>query len=222
MKLIDEIFYSYQLKEEALIPYGFSFENGKYLLNKLIHNNEFEMKVVIKDKKISAKLIDTNFGDEFNQIDMDVTGSFVASLKEECLVIFLDIRDKCFEKVYFNDTQAVRITKYIFDKYGDSPEFLWPEYPTYGVFRNKGNNKWYGIIMDVKENKLAQGVSARHVINVKVDPDRYDELLKVEGIYKGWHMNKKSWISISLSEYLKDEVVESLIDMSYKMIKKGK
>ena len=28
-------------------------------------------------------------------------------------------------------------------------------------------------------------------------------------------MNKKSWLSISLSDYFSDEYIESLIDMSY-------
>ena len=42
MKLIDELFKRYKLNEESLINYGFSFNNGIYSYNKLIHNNSFK------------------------------------------------------------------------------------------------------------------------------------------------------------------------------------
>lgn len=214
MKLVDELFIRYVPKEKKLIPYGFSYENGKYLLSKLIHNNEFEMRIVIKDKKISAKLIDTNFGDEFNQINMDVTGSFVASLKEECSEIFLDIRDKCFEKELFIFPQTNRIAKAILDKYYVEPEFLWDKFPGFGVFRNKTNQKWFGIIMNLPKNKIVgDSKDEIEVINIKLD-DKVPEYLNRDGIYPSYHMSKKNWVSVLLDDSLTDEEVMELIDLS--------
>lgn len=101
MKLVNEVFDRYKVNENKLNTYGFSFVNDGFLYKKKLPNNDFELVVEIKNKKINAKLIDINFNDEFKQIDMEVTGNFVGELKEECRNILLDIRNKCFEKVTF-------------------------------------------------------------------------------------------------------------------------
>ena len=72
--------------------------------------------------------------------------------------------------------------------------------------------------MNVKDDVLDKGVSARSIINVKVYPEEYQSLIKQENIFPGWHMNKKSWISISLSDYFSDDYIESLIYASYRKI----
>ena len=58
------------------------------------------------------------------------------------------------------------------------------------------------------------------VINVKINPNDKDNLLKIEGIYEAYHMNKKSWISIILNDTLSDDLVSELIDNSYKLVGK--
>lgn len=58
------------------------------------------------------------------------------------------------------------------------------------------------------------------VINVKINPNDKDNLLKIEGIYEAYHMNKKSWISIILDDTLSDDLISELIDNSYKLVSK--
>ena len=63
MKLINEIFKKYTLKEETLIKYGFILSNNIYSYNKSIHNNSFELQITITNKIIEGKLIDKDFND---------------------------------------------------------------------------------------------------------------------------------------------------------------
>ncbi len=69
MKLSDEIFKRYILIEYNLIPYGFNKDDNGYSFNKPIHNNEFELVVRVENSLLSAKLIDKEFNDEFDQIN---------------------------------------------------------------------------------------------------------------------------------------------------------
>ena len=90
------------------------------------------------------------------------------------------------------------------------------KYKPYGVFRYHGNNKWYGLIMHV--NKAVFGEENKEeyvdVINVRIDEERRNEILKEKAIYPSYHMNKQKWVSILLDESLKDEEVMEYIDWS--------
>ncbi|MCR5232226.1 MAG: hypothetical protein K6B64_06235, partial [Acholeplasmatales bacterium] len=134
MKLIDELFKNYKLKKDSLISYGFILDNNVYKYTKTIHNGSFELDLIVKDNILNGKLIDTDFNDEYTQINQDVSGSFIASLKEECEEILLDIRDKCFIKELYISNQTNRIDKLIKDKYNVEAEFLWDKFPGFGVY----------------------------------------------------------------------------------------
>ena len=216
MKIEEELFKGYQVEESKLIPFGFVLKDKVYSKISTIMNGDFSLVISIASGVVDSKIYDINFGDEYTLFRSDKNvGEFVGMIREQLTEELLKVRDNCFFRVQFSDSQSIRIADYIFKTYGDKPDFPWYDYPYYGVFRNKENNRWYGLIMDVKENKLGEGVSARSVINIKPNPSMFNELLKLDNIFPGWHMNKKSWISVLLSNYFPDEYVESLIDMSY-------
>lgn len=218
MKLVNEVFNRYKVKEDKLLTYGFSFIDDEYLYKKRMKNNDFELIVEIKNKKINSKLIDVNFNDEFKQIDMEVTGNFIGELKEECRNLLIDIRDKCFEKVMFIFPQSNRISNLVKEKYDIDPEFLFDSSPGFGVFRNKTNKKWFGMIMNLPKNKII-GDSKEEIeaINLKLANDNNEYELE-EGTYPAYHMNKKYWASIILDDTLSDEKVMKLIDISYNLV----
>ncbi len=218
MKLVNEVFNRYKVKEDKLLTYGFSFIDDEYLYKKRMKNNDFELIVEIKNKKINSKLIDVNFNDEFKQIDMEVIGNFIGELKEGCRNILIDIRDKCFEKVIFIFPQSNRISSLVKEKYDIDPEFLFDSSPGFGVFRNKTNKKWFGMIMNLSKNKVT-GNSKDEIeaINLKLANDNNGYELE-EGIYPAYHMNKKYWASIILDDTLSDEKVMELIDISYNLV----
>ena len=121
----------------------------------------------------------------------DVIGEFVNNVKEEYIKILIDIRDKCFIPNLFIYYQSNRISKLIKNKYDIDPEFLFDDNST-GVFRNKDNLKWFGIIMNINISKLDSKLNKDvEVINIKINKDDLDSLLKVDGIYKAYHFRLK-------------------------------
>jgi len=215
MRLIDELFKKNKLKEEKLIEYGFVLNNDIYSYNKLINNGEFELIITIKNKIIDGKLIDKDFDEEYKQINYDSNNGFIEKLKKECEDILLDIRNYCFYKEDFIFTQSNIISKYIKQKYNANPEYLWESEPGFGVFRNPNNNKWFGIIMNIKKNKIIGNDNKEiEVLNLMLH-DKTEYYLKNENIYPAYHMNKKNWVSIILDESLNNDEIYDLIDISF-------
>ena len=215
MKLIDELFKKYTFNEEALINYGFSFNNGIYSYNKLLNNNSFELQLLINNKILTGKLIDLVFNDEYKNINLDIQGNFISSLKSECELILKDIRDHCYKKNDFIYPQSNRLSIRIKDKYNISPEYLWDTDPNFGVFRNNNTKKWFGIIMNIPKSKIVGNDTKEiEVLNVMLH-DKTSIYLNNNNIYPAYHMNKKNWISIILDDSLNDNDIMNLIDISY-------
>ena len=215
MKLIDELFKKYKVIETTLIPYGFKYTEDVYIYSKKIHNNSFELVIIINKGAMEGKLVDLDFNDEFHQINVESSNGFISELKQECEDILLDIRDKCFYKEPFIYPQSNRISKMIKDKYNVLPEYLWDTDPGFGVFRNSISNKWFGIIMNISKNKIVGKDNKEiEILNVMLK-DKTEYYLNINGIYKAYHMNKKNWVSIILDDTLLDDEIVNLIDISY-------
>ncbi len=64
------------------------------------------------------------------------------------------------------------IFDYVKKKYGTKPEYLWERYPSYAVLRHLDNGKWYGILMDVPQNKLGlSGAETVDILDVKCESE---------------------------------------------------
>ncbi|MBO4877143.1 MAG: MmcQ/YjbR family DNA-binding protein [Ruminococcus sp.] len=102
------------------------------------------------------------------------------------------------------------------EHYGAEPEYLWKRTPDAAVLRRSDNNKWFALIMTVQASKLGIGSDRRvRILNVKCDPLMGGSLIKKEGYFPGYHMNKQAWISILLDGTVPEEEVISAIDISY-------
>lgn len=213
----ETIFNRYSIDENKLLEYGF---NSDYVYTVDILDNSFRVIITYVDKKITGKIIDLSFDEEYTNFRIERSGEFNLKIRSEYERILLDIRDKtCTKRTYIYD-QANRIDKYIFSKYDVAADFPFKSSPYHGVYRNK-DNKWFGILMDIPFNKIDKNKSGLiEVINVKINPNDKDNLLKIEGIYEAYHMNKKSWISIILDDTLSDDLISELIDNSYKLVTK--
>lgn len=221
----DKIFKKSNVITDKLIPYGFIKKDNKYIYQTNIINNNFMVEIEIINNKVSGKIIDLSFNEEYTNFRInDLTGDFVSKIRTEYENILLDIRHNCFIENYFISNQSNRITNIIIEKYNTYPEFLWEKTPDCGIFRNKLNQKWYGIIMNIPKNKLDKKSTEENVeiINLKVSEDKISNLIKLEGYYRAYHMNKKNWITIILNDTLKDEEILSYIEESYNLINSSK
>lgn len=115
------------------------------------------------------------------------------------------------------------ILRYVTEKYGTKPEYLWEKTPDAAVLRHSSNKKWYGIMMHVQRRKLGiSGDGSVDILNVKCDPLISGSLRLSAGILPGYHMNKASWITILLDGTVPEEEIFSLLDMSFELTKNGK
>jgi predicted DNA-binding protein (MmcQ/YjbR family) len=109
------------------------------------------------------------------------------------------------------------IIKFIDKQYNASPEYLWRRYPTYCVFRNAGNKKWFALIGTVPRHILKlSGDGEIDFINVKTSDAEF--FRGVKGVLPAYHMNKNHWITILLDGSLPIKNVQHLIEMSYGLI----
>lgn len=106
---------------------------------------------------------------------------------------------------------------YIKKKYKTSPEYPWAKYDSNAVFRHSDNKKWFALVMSVGREKL--GISGNgyvDVINLKIDDMMFrDILIRQEGIFPAYHMNKEHWITVLLDGTVEEDKVYDLIDASY-------
>lgn len=222
MNIANEIFKKTIPNYNKLEEYGFIKNNNKYIYTKEFHNNEFKLIFIINKNKFETKVIDNNLNEEYIAINIKNNPStYVNEIKNECNIILEDIKNKCFITNNFVHPQTNRITKLIYDKYQDKPEFLWDNC-NHGVFRNKHNNKWYGIIMNLENIKSNDYPHNIEVINIKLNRDKIIKLLTKKGFYKAYHMNKLDWITIALNDTLKDNEILLLIEESYNLVNKRK
>lgn len=221
MNIENDIFKRTRLNIDALIPYGFIKKKNTYEYSK-VFMNDFKACIVINENGIvKGKIYDLNVADEYiNFRTQNQNGEFVNRVREEYKNILKDIREHCFEKVYFITEQANRITKRIMEIYHNKPEFIWKDFPECAIFRNPNNEKWYGIIMSIDKSKIdKKSIGKVEVINVKLDYKTISHLLKKNGFYPSYHMNKKNWITIVLDDTLSDKEVMEYVSISHKYTK---
>ena len=223
MKIEEELFHRYKVNEDKLSSFGFRYVDNKYIKEYKLSTDNLTAVITIIDNNISGKIIDDDFGDELILFNTNnAVGEYIGKIKEEYRKILLDIRDNCYNKVLFHDDQANRIARKIYDKYNEEPDFPWEKYPYIGVFRHKENKLWYGLVMEIGDDVLGKGIKGRTIINIKLPPETITELVKLDNIFPAYHMNKKSWISLSLSDYFSDEDILKWIDISYEITKSKK
>ena len=217
-----ELFKKCVFDYSKLLNYGFKKENNIYYYEKYILDNNYKICIKIENNNVIGKIYDLIFNDEYLNLNVDFNLSFNNKIKEEYINILKDIKVKCTKESLFVFKQSNEITNYIKRKYKVNPEFLWDKSSGNGVFRNKNNKKWFGIIISVSKDKLDSKYKQEiiEVINLKLDETMIKELIKMDGFYKAYHMNKKSWISIILDNTLDNEIIYSLIDQSYNNVDK--
>ncbi len=195
---------------------SFGFVNNLYSKN--ILNDEFKVVIKIEESKVLSYVIDNTFNDEFTNVDVNTTGEFIGNIKNNYDEIVNSFINECTLFDFNYHDQVKEIISYINNKYNDEIEYLWDSSPDSGIFRNKKNNKWYAVILSVKENRISgDSEDIIFVIDLMYYKDRTYEVIDSSKIYPGYHMNKKSWITIILDGSVENEFIYKYIDLSYEL-----
>ncbi len=218
MSIEEEIFKKAKVDLTKLIKYGFKKENETFKYSKNILHNTLRIDIYIDNKSnVKGNIYDLALNEEYiNYRIENFNGEYALKVKNEFIKLLNDIKNKCFITQLFIFEQTNRIVKKIKEKYNDEPNFPWDKYVNYAAFKNKNTNKWYGLIMNIDKSKIAKNSKGEiEIINIKLPFKTIEELLKKDGYYLAYHMNKKNWISIILNDTISDEEILNLIDQSY-------
>ena len=71
--------------------------------------------------------------------------------------------------------------------------------------------------MNIHASKIMKEDKDIEILDVKIEPEELDGLLKREGFFPAYHMNKKSWITILLDDTVKDQEIKQMLDHSYQL-----
>lgn len=111
-----------------------------------------------------------------------------------------------------------QIFTYAKQTWNTEAEYPWERTPRAAVLRHTENKKWYGILMDVRGDRL--GLDSEDwvdILNVKCDPVLIGALREQEGFFPAYHMNKENWITILLDGIVSAEQIYPLLSMSFAM-----
>ncbi len=110
------------------------------------------------------------------------------------------------------------VLEYAKNQYGTEPEYMWEKTPDCGVLRHR-NGKWYAAVLKVPKSKLGlESDEEVYILNVKCEPLLVDFMTKSNGFFRGYHMNKNTWLSILLDGTVDKDTLFEFIDKSYNEI----
>ena len=220
MRNLENMLKNKAIECNKLVEYGFKKQENKYIFKNKIYNKQFEIVVIISDKQKTSKLIDLANDEEYIMVDIqDCAGKFVGEIRQEYEKTIQDIINKCTIDEIYKNQQSKEVIKYIKEKYDDDLEFLWKKYDNNAIWRNKQNNKWYGVPLVISSKKLGLDYDKEiEILDLRYQKDEIDKIIDNKKIYPGYHMNKKSWITINLDNTVNINKIYKLIDNSYNLI----
>ena len=121
----------------------------------------------------------------------------------------------------FKSADAHKILEYVSQKYGSQPEYLWDKFPYNAVLRRKDNAKWFCVLLTVAKSKIGMaGEGTVEIIDVRMRPEEAERMVDGATYFKGYHMNKKHWVTIPLNCGTNINEIFKRIDDSYILAKK--
>jgi predicted DNA-binding protein (MmcQ/YjbR family) len=222
MSDLTEIFRGRKYKASALKTYGFTLRGGVYCYAENILDGQFEVRVRVGKEGVSATVFDLFADDNYYLHTVEgASGGFVGEVRGEYERILYDISDKCFERATpFVCETAKAVVAYAKKTYHSQLEFLWKDDDN-AILRRKDNKKWYAVFMKVGWEKLKlEGEGKAEIVDLLAPKEEIDRLVDGKNYLRGWHMNKKSWITVPLDGRVPAEVICWLLDMSYTLAAK--
>lgn len=217
-KLLSEIFRNKTVNFPKLTRYGFTETSGKFVYRTQILGDQMRLTVTIdKIGSIDTEVFDCEMNDTYTLFLVeDAIGGFVGEVREEYKKVLRDISEKCCLTEIFKSEQTKLLIEYVRNKYGDELEFLWEKFDDNAIWRRKDNNKWYGLICRISKKKL--GLSSDEIADTfgfRMSPEKIDGTVDGEKYFRGYHMNKKHWVTVCLDGTLPFDEICKLVDDSY-------
>lgn len=221
--ILERIFKYYKPNFAKLQKFGFALSGDAYIYDTAIMNGGFSLNVKITADDIVTQVIDLATGDPYTLFLVEgAVGGFVGAVRTDYENVMTDIAQKCFDKCIFKSEYARRLIEYVSNTYGDELEFLWEKFSDNAIWRRKDNQKWYGALLTVKKDKLGLLSDERaEIIDLRAAAEDIDNLVDNEKFFRGYHMNKKHWITICLDGSVPLDEIQKMLDVSYELARKS-
>ena len=144
---------------------------------------------------VTENTVDATTNEEYVQHRIAAaSGKFVGGARRDIMALMRRIADACFERDVFKTALARGILSFAETEWGETPEFLWKNFPDYAVLRRKDTDKWYALLARLTADKV--GGSKKDIIEVV-------NMRRTEGMdgprfLPAYHMNKKTWTTVIL------------------------
>ncbi len=220
MEEIEKLLKNRKINLNKSIEYGFKENNNQYKYKTSLIKEEFDLIVIFsKDGNFDYKVIDIISDEEYILVKVpEANGEYVGKVREAYINKLSEIIINCSDIEVFKSNQTKEVIKYVKEKYGNDPEFLWEKYDDNAVFRHNENKKWYGVILKVSKNKLGLESHERvEILDLKILPEDIEKIVDNEKYFLGYHMNKKHWFTIILDNSVSTKKIFEFIDISYNM-----
>lgn len=165
---------------EKLLGLGFIKKDNYYEYETKIIDNQFSLIIKIdKDNSICSDVIDLSTNEKFILYDVtNATGEYIGKIREEYNNIIETVKSTCCCKNIFKSEYAKLIIEYIKQKYNDDLEYLWKKFPNNAIWRNKENNKWYGILLIVEKTKIGiKEEGSIEIIDLLLEPEKIEKMV---------------------------------------------
>ena len=90
------------------------------------------------------------------------------------------------------------------------------------VLRHGDTGKWFGIVLKAPRRMVGlAGEGQAEVLDLKCDPlVSFGLMAQYPDIVPGYHMNKHHWIAVRLEGSVPEEVLRTLMDMSFALTRR--
>ena len=221
--ILERIFKHYKPNFAKLQKFGFVMSGDAYLYDTAIMNGGFALHVKITAADIDTQIIDLATDDPYTLFLVEgAVGGFVGAVRTDYENVMTEIAAKCFDKCIFKSEYAQKLIEYVYNTYGDELEFLWEKFSDNAVWRRKDNQKWYAVLLTVKKDKLGLPSDERaEIIDLRSAAEDIDNLVDNEKFFRGYHMNKKHWITMCLDGSVPLSEIQKMLDASYELARKS-
>lgn len=218
----NELFRFGRADERKLKAFGFEQLGNGYRYTCEILGGQFRMTVMIRDGKPTSELIDTATDEPYTlHLYEGASGDFVGNVRSAYESVLDDIANACYVRDEFPTDAAHAVIEYAFKRYGDELEFLWEKFTGNAVLRRKDSGKWYAALLTVQKRKIGlAGEEEIPVLDVRAETETIERLVDGVRYFRGYHMNKKHWLSMLLDGTVEQEELISRLDDSYLLAKK--
>jgi predicted DNA-binding protein (MmcQ/YjbR family) len=198
-----------------LRKFGFKKKGDGYYYQRPILDDQFIINVCVCGDKVTADVYDVFAEDNYYlHLVEDAEGSFVGQIRAEYEKLLEEL-SACFKPAFPFGEVGKDVSAYARTKFRTSLEFLWEDDQT-AILRHRGSKKWYAVFMRVQKKKLGlDGDEVIPIIDMRAPKQDISSLVDNVNYFRGWHMNKKSWITVPLDGRVKPEIICWLLDMSY-------